>query len=137
MGLLTEYVLAIRDAPQHLTEEDRFILIKLLGMRAADEPGATADGTILGKTLNSLSDMAAKMYQQALLNPEDTDLMKATAGTLKQVLDTAVKYQDKVKAADQAAQVETALIDAVKSFGDKELERRFRESLKHTLESRS
>lgn len=73
----------------------------------------------LSTTLRKLIKMSDRMYKQAVMS-DDPDEQKKAAASLKQSLDVAIKYADKIKASDRAIKVENALIAALNTFCEKE-----------------
>lgn len=134
MGVLDKYVQEIVDKPHHLTPDNIFKLRTAIPV-TEEEFEETLDGSpdvSLKKVLARLSKTAEVMFQKAQTD-KNVDDLKIAAGILKQVMDVAIRYTDKINAADRAQRVETALVDAVNSYGDEEFKQLFMEHLKTEL----
>jgi hypothetical protein len=90
----------------------------------------------LSGTLKKLIKTAERMYKNATMS-DDADELKKAGATLKQVLDVAIKYSDKINASDRAIKVENALVSAINSYCEKndlpELKEEFLKFLKEEL----
>lgn len=129
MGLLTDLVLEIRKNPQHLSGTDIAMLAELIPNSASSSSETPTD---LGALLQRLTKMSTQLYDRAV-SSDDADELKVAANALKQALDVSVKYSDKIAASDRAIKIENALIEAVKSYGDKEFQKVFLRHLRKHL----
>lgn len=126
MGILDKYVREIVEKSHFLSDENLEDLRKLIPVAPSPEteedledPSSGAPDLIqLSGTLRKLIRSTERMYKKATMSDDVEELKKASA-SLKQVLDVAIKYSDKIAASDRAIKVENALVSAVNSFCDR------------------
>ena len=83
--------------------------------------------------LGKLSATADKMFEVARESKDPAE-MRAAANMLKQVMDAAIKFGDKIDASDRAMKVENALVSAINAYGDADFRDKFLDFLKNELE---
>lgn len=109
---VTPFIVQLQDMAHLMNDSDRELLLGLIPEGTAD---LDRDATNLESILSKLYKTADRLNKLATM-ADDTDALKVAAASLKQVLDVAVKYTDKIEASKRALHIENALVDAVESF---------------------
>ena len=109
---VTPFIVQLQGMAHLMNDSDRELLLGLIPEGTAD---LDRDATNLESILSKLYKTADRLNKLATM-ADDTDALKVAAASLKQVLDVAVKYTDKIEASKRALHIENALVDAVESF---------------------
>lgn len=138
-GIFDSHIAELSKAPHLLTKANLDTLRDLIP--ASPEALTDASNLIeMGKVLQKLIRVAERLYTDALMSSSEDSSgdLKAAANALKQAMDVAIRYTDKINASDRAIKVENALVAALNEFAEDqrtpELVTKFNRKLKEMLE---